>query len=217
VAVAGVLVAAIAGPLVLLSRLGSRTRDVGPSQSVSPSPSAPGYVRHVDRDDGLSIQIPAFWTFHQDPSGPAQPRTVFAVGSYPFSTGGECAPVAAQKELPGDGALFWVIEWRDATFDIPVRPPSFELDESTHGFYECSVASSYLIRFEDQGRYFQVHVALGEEAPDSVASEVLRALESLEVTAPVPEGCPPEVAPTGDPDCPESVGRTRWSRGPAMR
>jgi hypothetical protein len=202
VAVAAVLVAAIAGPLFLLSRLGSGTRN-GPGQDVSPTPTATRYVQHADRDDGLSIRIPAAWTFHQDPSGPAQPRTVFAVGSYAFSTGGECAPAVAQEALPADGALVWLIEYRDPQFELPARPSSFELDESTHGFYECSVAASYLIRFEDQERYFQVHVAFGPDASDAVKREALDALDSLEVTAPVPDECPPDVASSGDPDCPE--------------
>jgi hypothetical protein len=203
VAVAALLAAAILWPIILLSRLGSGPLERAPGSDQSPTPTA--HVRHADRDDGLSISVPASWTFHQDPSGPAEPRTIFAVGSYAFSTGGECAPAFAQRELPADGALFWLIEWQDPTFAFPVRPSSFELDESTHGFYECSVTSSYLIRFEDQGRYFQVHVSLGESAPGSAATEVLSALESLEVTAPVPEGCPPEVAASGDPDCPESA------------
>lgn len=206
VAVALLLAAAIVWPIILLSRLGSGPLERAPGADQTPTPTA--YVRHADRDDGLSISLPANWTFHQDPSGPAEPRTIFAVGSYAFSTGGECAPAFAQRELPADGALFWLIEWRDPTFDFPVRPASFELDESTHGFYECSVTSSYLIRFEDQGRYFQVHVSLGERAPDSAVAEVLRALESLEVTAPVPEGCPAETGPWSDPDCPGQ----EWTR-----
>jgi hypothetical protein len=203
VAVGAVLAAAIVAPLLFLSRLGSGTREDRSGQTVSPTPRPTGYVRHADLDDGLSITIPAAWTFHQDPSGPAEPRTILAVGSYALPIGGECAPAFAQRELPPDGALFWLIEWRDPTFAFPTRPPSFELDEGTHGFYECSVTSSYLIRFEEKSRYFQIHVSLGERAPDSVASEVLRALESIAVTAPVPDACPPEVASSGDPDCPE--------------
>lgn len=201
-AVAAVLTAAIAGPFFLLSRLGTG-RGPGPvGERVSPTPS--GYVRHSDLDDGLSIRIPAAWTFHQDPSGPAEPRTVFAVGSWPFPTGGECAPTAAQAEVPPDGAFFWLIEYRDPQGnDFPERGERFVLDEATLANYECSVVPSYLIRFQDADRFFQLHVAFGPEASPSPRSEVLRALQSLEVTAPVPEECPPEVSASGDPDCPE--------------
>jgi hypothetical protein len=161
-------------------------------------------VRHADLDDGLSIRIPAGWTFHQDPSGPAEPRTVFAVGSWPFSTGGECAPTAAQAKLPPDGVFLWLIEYSDPQGnEFPERPEHFELDAATLAHYECSVVPSYLLRFGEVGRSFQVHVAFGPEASDPIEQEVLRALDSLEVTAPVPDECPPEVASSGDPDCPE--------------
>lgn len=201
-AVAAVLATAIAGPLLLLSRLGSDTlrRDPGSDGSSTPT----GYVRHADRDDGLSIQIPATWTFHEDPSGPAEPRTVIAVGSWPFPTGGDCAPTAAHGELPPGGTFFWLIEYRDPQGnEFPQRPDSFRLDGETLATYECSTVPSYLIRFHDAGRSFQVHISFGPEASDSAEQEVLRALGSLDVTAPVPEECPPEIASSGDPDCPE--------------
>jgi hypothetical protein len=176
--------------------------------------SPTGYVTHSDRDDGLSIRIPATWTFHQDPSGPAEPRTVFAVGSWAFPTGGECAPMVAQEQLPQDGTFFWLIEYADPQgVDFPDRPEFFELDPATLGHYECSLVPSYLIRFQEHGRFFQVHVAFGSEASESLGPEVLRALESLEVTAPVPEECSPQVAASGDPDCPESA----WLRAVVER
>jgi hypothetical protein len=204
VAVAAVLAAAIAGPLLLLSRLGSGPRQDRPGQTVSPTPTPTGYVRHADLDDGLSIQIPATWTFHQDPSGPAEPRTVFAVGSWRFPRGGDCAPTAAQVELPSDGVFFWLIEYGDPQGnDFPTRRERFELDQATLAHYECSVVPSSLIRFQDAGRSFQVHVAFGPDASDSQEREALDALDSLKVTAPVPDGCPPQVASSGDPDCPE--------------
>jgi hypothetical protein len=150
---------------------------------VEPPPPPPGYVTHTDADDGLRVTIPEAWTFHQDPSGPDDPRTVFAVGSWTFTTGGECAPVAAQEELPPDGTLFWLIEYTNVAdpSEFPVRPEHFELDESTRGAYECSTVPSYLVRFQENDRYFQVHVAFGPEASESLRPEVLRALESIEV------------------------------------
>lgn len=174
------------------------------------APDSPsGYVTHSDRDDGLSIRIPATWAFHQDPSGPAEPRTIFAVGSWAFPTGGECAPMAAQEQLPQDGTFFWLIEYADSQgVDFPDRPEFFELDPATLGHYECSLVPSYLIRFQEHGRFFQVHVAFGPEASESLGPEVMRALESLEVTAPVPEECPAETGPWSDPDCPGQA----WTR-----
>lgn len=207
-AVAAVLAAAIAVPLILLSRLGTGTRTPRPGED-DPIRSPADYVRHSDRDDGLRIRIPASWTFHQDPSGPAEPRTIFAVGTWAFPTGGECAPAAAHAQLPSDGAFVWLIEYRDPQgVDFPERPESFALDPATLGTYECSLVPSYLIRFQEHGRFFQVHVALGSEASESLGPEVMRSLESLEVTAPVPDGCPADTGPWSDPDCPGQA----WTR-----
>jgi hypothetical protein len=206
-AVASVLAAAIAGPLLLLLRLGTREDRSG--ETVSPSPTPAGYVQHADIDDGLSIRIPATWTFHQDPSGPAEPRTVFAVGSWPFSIGGDCAPTAAHAELPADGAFFWLIEYRDPQGNVfPARPERFALDPATFANYECSAVPSHLLRFREAGRSFQVHVSFGPDASGTVQQEVLRALASLEVTAPVPDECPADTGPWSDPDCPQSA----WMR-----
>ena len=61
---------------------------------------------------------------------------------------------------------------------------------------------SYLITWTEVGRSFQVHVAFGPRASDSLAPEVLRALDSIEVTAPVPDECPADTGPWSDPACP---------------
>jgi hypothetical protein len=177
---------------------------------VDPPEGPTGLQTHTDADDGLSITFPAAWTFHQDPSGPDDPRTLFGVGTWTFTRGGECAPTAAQEALPPDGGFMWLIEYRIAPDpgDLPARPEHFDLDPGTLGQYECSTVPSYMIRFQDAGRSFQVHVALGPEAPDSVGPEFMRALGSLEVTAPVPEDCPSETGPWADPDCPLPA----WSR-----
>jgi hypothetical protein len=177
---------------------------------VDPLDVPTGLRTHTDVDDGLSITIPAAWTFHQDPSGPDDPRTVFGVGTWTFARGGDCAPTAAQQALPSDGGLLWLIEYGAAPDPaaFPARPERFDLDPDTLGEYECSLVPSYLIRFQDAGRYFQAHVAFGPEASDSLGPEFMRALESLEVTAPVPEGCPSETGPWADPDCPLSA----WTR-----
>jgi hypothetical protein len=112
--------------------------------------------------------------------------------------------MAAQEQLPAEGTLFWVMEYRDPQgAEFPDRPAIFDLDPATLASYECSVAPSYLIRFQDAGRFFQAHVAFGPDASDSLGPEVLRALESLDVIAPVPEGCPAGTGPWSDPACPQ--------------
>jgi hypothetical protein len=178
--------------------------------SVEPVGGTSGYQRHADIDDGLAITIPDAWTFHQDPTRPIEPKNVFGVGSWAFPGGGECAPTAAQDDLPRDGVLFWLMEYAgdQPASDFPPRPQRFELDRQTLGVYECSSVPSYMIRFQEDGRSFQVHVAFGAESSESLEPEVLRALDGLEVTAPVPEDCPADSGPWADPDCPWSV----WTR-----
>jgi hypothetical protein len=201
-AAAVLLLAGVTVPLVLVSGLhADRTTLPGASSS----PSAERHLDVVDHDDGLAITIPAGWTFRQDPTEPIEPKNVFAVGSWAFPRGGECAPTAAQDDQPGDGALFWLIEYHgdQPVTDFPQRPERFELDPETLGVYECSTVPSYMVRFRDGGRYFQVHVAFGSEASESLEPEVLRALESLDVLT--PDDCPtrtsyqPEILPTSGP------------------
>jgi hypothetical protein len=174
------------------------------------TPSAPPgeTTRLADRDDGVAVTIPAAWTFHEDPSGPDDPKTLFAFGSWPFAEGGDCAPTAAQAGLPADGALAWVMEYLDPAgrpTDAGPRPGSFLLDDETYAAYECSLVPSYLIRFEDSGRVFQVHVAFGPEASDATRRRAQDAIDSLEVAAPIPDGCPAGTGPWADPDCPEQA------------
>jgi hypothetical protein len=165
-----------------------------------------GTVEYRDTDDGLSITVPEGWTFHQDPSGPDDPRTLFGVGTWAFPRGGECAPTEAQAALRAEGAFLWLIEYTvpqspETTFLAEGEPLRWE--EESLATYECSVVHSYLARFHRAGRFFQVHVAFGPDAPDRLREDAIAALDSLEVTAPVPDDCPHETGPWSDPDCPE--------------
>jgi hypothetical protein len=194
-----VLAAGVAVPLVLVSGL-REDRTAVPGGSTPSSPE-----RHVDLDDGLAITVPDSWTFREDPAGPIEPKNVFAVGSWAFPRGGDCAPTGAQDDLPPDGALFWLTEYYgdQPPADFPARPETFELDRGTLGVYECSTVPSYMIRFREGRRFFQLHVAFGPEASESLELEVLRALQSFEVLT--PNDCPsrtsyePELTPAAGP------------------
>jgi hypothetical protein len=182
----------------------AKANDVLASLSIEPVGETSGYQRHVDLDDGLAITVPEAWTFREDPTEPIEPKNVFAVGSWDYPRGGECAPTAAQDDLPGDGTLFWLIEYHgdQPVAEFPPRPERFELDRDTLGVYECSTVPSYLVRFRDEGRYFQVHVAFGPEASDSLQTDVLRALDTFEVGGicdAADDAYVPAVAPTSGP------------------
>jgi hypothetical protein len=203
VAAAAVLLAAgVLLPLAFMAGLfpdGKRTGPAGEAPTGGP-------VTVRDADDGLAITIPAGWTFRQDPSGPDDPRTVFAVGTWAFPRGGDCAPTAAQMDLPGEGALVWLMEYRgrpgpETTFLREGEP--LILDEGSLATYECSVTPSYLVRFYRSGRFFQAHVSFGPRASGSLRAQVEETLNTIDVTAPVPAGCPHATGPWSDPDCPQ--------------
>lgn len=152
--------------------------------STSPPPSrAQGWVRHTVTG-GVSINTPAAWHFNRDPvPAVAGPSILFAVGTGPVPSGGSCGPTAALKALPADGAFFAAIEYGGSMsepYTFPSRPKRFDLGPLL-GPPECWGVGDHLILFEDGGRYFQVQVVFGHDAPASVRHEVLRSLDSLQV------------------------------------
>ena len=169
------------------ARLGHR-----PS-AATPVPPPPGWVRHTGQSwptsHGPSVRVsiatPAAWHFNSDPA-PAlvSPPMLFAAGTGPVPTGGSCAPTAALKVLPANGALFVLYEYPHAGF--PPRPKHLHLGV-LGGPYECWGVKGYLITFEDGGRYFQAQVVFGPHAPASLRDEVSRSLNTLQVD-PLPAG-----------------------------
>jgi hypothetical protein len=109
---------------------------------------------------------------------------LFAAGTGPVPTGGSCAPTAALKVLPPNGALFVLYEYAQAGF--PPRPKHLHLGV-LGGPYECWGVKGYLITFQDGSRYFQAQVVFGPHAPASLRDEVSRSLNTLQVD-PLPAG-----------------------------
>jgi hypothetical protein len=190
------LAAAIAVPLALLWPLGS-------SPGAGTGAATEASKTHLDADDGLAITIPAEWTFAEDPTQPIEPKNVLAVGSWPFPRGGVCAPFAALRDLPAEGAFLWLIEYHGPRRpdDFSPRPEPFELG-NRYGEFDCSgIVDTYQVRFRDEERFFQLQVAFGPDAPDSHVGEVLTAMDSLEVNAcdVAEDGYRPEVSPASGP------------------
>jgi len=163
-----------------------------PTEMPSASPSGPAPLTQgtaqFDPEGGTWILTPPGWNFLEEPSGPLEPKTLFAIANYPIERGGDCAPTTALDALPADGALAWLIEYRDTQGErLPTRPERFSLDPSSLANYECSgTHATYLFRFQDAGRYLQVQVAFGDEASSEVRDEMLASLSSLLV-----DRCPP--------------------------
>jgi hypothetical protein len=153
------------------------------SLTVEPLAGESGYVRHVDQDDGLALTIPEAWSFDPDPTRLIEPENVLAIGSWPFPRGGVCAPFDAIDDLPPDGVFMWLIEYHgpEPPEDFVPRPERFDLRDFSHGEVSCYAPDpQYQLRFRDAGRNFQVQIAFGPEASESLQTYALRALESLE-------------------------------------
>lgn len=144
---------------------------------------------------GLSIAGPRGWHAYTGPiTAVVSPPERLLLTSYPTRRGGNCSPDRAEHDLPADGALLYLFEYRPEAgsvwahlrrADFPPRPRHFTLPRGTAGRYECWRIPSYLIRFRAANRPFQAHIAFGPRAGAARREQVLRALDSLRV-APLP-------------------------------
>jgi hypothetical protein len=152
------------------------------------SGSAPRSAWTTDGAGSLTIQTPPGWTFAGNPVPDLTgPRIWFALGTWPFPRGGECAPETALRFLPRDGALLWLSEVsgaQDVRGEFPRQPARFSVDGIRAGRHECSSnRPSYALRFRSRGRFFQVQIAFGPRASPATRAEALRSLSSFRVGA----------------------------------
>jgi hypothetical protein len=138
--------------------------------------------RVTDTAAGITFAQPGGWHLTMPPiSSLSVPRERLLLTSYRADRGGNCGPDRAERELPADGALVYLMEYRPSAkrSAFPPRPAHFRLRRADLGNYECWRVPSYLIRFRDAGRLFQLHVALGPHATAAHRAQVLRILDSL--------------------------------------
>ena len=120
------------------------------------------------------------------------PAVRWVIGTGPVPNGGSCAPTAALRKLPADGALFAVMEHvsvagQAATaepYTFPPRARRLGLGP-LGGPMECWGVRTHLLVFEDGGRYFQVQTVFGPAAPASLRAQVKRSLNTIRI-APAP-------------------------------
>jgi hypothetical protein len=141
---------------------------------------------------GISVVAPRGWhALGKHVTSLVYPVDRLLLTSYRAQRGGNCAPDRAEDELPSDGVLVYLFEYRPRTgktwpgsfrrADFPPRPAHFALPRRALGPYECWRVPSYLIRFRAAGRPFQMHVAFGPHAGAAQRARVLRALDSLRI------------------------------------
>jgi len=184
-ATVGILICAVlAVGFIIASLLPLRGSEPTPLSPATPSPTqSGGSLFHTDT--GISLSLPAGWKFaaHNDLSI-VDPPVVLIAGSWDFPLNGDCAPLAAIKAIPSDGALLWLYEYSSPAHPshFPKRPANFTLGPAVP--LECAGASTHVILFQDSGRFFEVEVALGAQAPPAVGKEVREALDSLVISLP---------------------------------
>jgi hypothetical protein len=79
--------------------------------------------------------------------------------------------------MPPTGAFIFGWEYGSGSRrDFPARPRHFRL--KNFGPYEC-LGPSYMMRFRQAGRFFQIHVVLGKRASKVRRATVLRILDTF--------------------------------------
>lgn len=147
------------------------------------------------RADGISVRYPPGWFATARRLTPVSyPPQVLAVASYPLprdrSGADGCAPKEALDRMPPTGTFIFGWEYAKPTpggirviraRDFPPRPKRLKLT----GFaqYEC-LGPSYMIRFREAGRFFQIHVAFGRRVGAATRGTALRVLDSFNARRP---------------------------------
>jgi hypothetical protein len=199
-ATAAVIVTAVPASMTLLGGGSRPAAGAGSANSPAPAsatqtlparqpeqpPPPRGWSRHRDgaRD---YIDTPAAWHI-TDRAALVEPVVRWVIGTGPVRSGGGCAPTAALRQMPADGALFQVIEYGSTSspYDFPPRRGRLGLGP-VGGPYECWGVKTHLTVFQDGGRYFQVQTVFGAKAPARLHAEVTRSLNTLHI-APLPAG-----------------------------
>ena len=137
----------------------------------------------IFQTDGVSVRYPSGWHATSRPLTPVTyPPQVLAVASFPLprepqTIGNNCGPAATLARMPTTGALILVLEHRAIRQVVfPTRPKRFRL--SGFARYEC-FGPSYLLRFHEAGRSFEIHVVFSPRVGPATRVTVLRILDSF--------------------------------------
>jgi hypothetical protein len=147
---------------------------------------------YADPARGVSATVPVGWHAAGPLTALAFPREVVTLASFPLRRGGSCGPGRALRDMPADGALVFVLEyrpargrvWTDGTrrASFPPRPVHLRLPRSAPRAHECFGKPGYLLRFRDADRPLQIMVALGPRTTPARRRTVERVLDGLRFT-----------------------------------
>jgi hypothetical protein len=154
-------------------------------------PSA-GIVSFRDPAVGVSGAYPAGWHHKRALTNLADPREVLTIATFPLREGsdaGECGPSHAIEDMPRDGALLWLLEYRPARGDpwaevdredFPAKPARFELRRSRLApGTSCFAGPGSTATFSAADRPFQLLVTFGSRPADARLEEVKTIVDSF--------------------------------------
>jgi hypothetical protein len=140
---------------------------------------------HTFRAHSISVRYPPNWfATARDLTPVTGPAQILAVATFrlPGGSGGAdgCEPKEALDRMPAGGAFIFGWEYGAGSGmlkrDFPLRPKHFRL--KNYARYEC-LGASFMLRFRQAGRFFQIHVALGRRASRATRITVLRILDTF--------------------------------------
>lgn len=159
-----------------------------------------GPSQYADPARGVTAVHPDGWHATVGLTRLSYPREVVTLASFRPRRGEGCGPDRARRDMPADGALVFVIEYRPASGAVwsggvrrahfPARSRRIALPRGPQHALEC-FGLGHVLRFRDADRPLQVMVALGPKAGDARRRQVERVLNGLRF-APLP---PPPADP----------------------
>lgn len=141
------------------------------------------------RAHGATTGLPAGWHEIRRPiTGVLYPTQVFAASTYPIvfhHRPESCVPAAALRQMPPDGVLLQVIEYRPTDGSgkrvrvpkLPPRPRRFSYRDAVYAPYECA-GPSYKLDYRQGRNAMQAQIWMDRATVDSRRrAEALRILD----------------------------------------
>ena len=124
-------------PALLVLGCATASMTVGCGRDNAPSASRVTSAPRSPLAGGVSLTVPRGWHLLPPPvTGLAYPVDRLLLSSYPAARGGNCGPDRAERDLPADGALIYLMEYRPQVGAVwanyrrsafPPRPAHFAL------------------------------------------------------------------------------------------
>jgi hypothetical protein len=172
--------------LTVKGTAGGKSDPAGPP---SASPSKGRSTTYRDSDDAYTLSYPAGWhRAERQLTRIADPREILALGTFGLPEGGGCAPSSAFRVFDATDALIFLTEYErhgplsgDRKFkqDFKPRPSQFKGSMADPTLLECFPIPVQSLAFRDNGRFFNVFVAIGRSASEETRQDVWRILDSL--------------------------------------